>query len=293
MTEQIDLLFTDAVRGMRGAPAAARRSRAEAEAEPGGPATTPQRGLELFDAQLRQPAPRPRRAWLRARGQGFYTIGSSGHEGNAAVAAALRPTDPALLHYRSGAFFLARARQARRHATALRDVLLGVVAAATSRSPAGGTRSSGSARPRGHPADLDDRLAPAAGGRRGVRARAGAAGSASRAGWPADAVVVCSFGDASANHSTGGRRDQHRGACRVPAAAAAAAVRLRGQRHRHQRADARRAGSRRPTASRPGLEYFAADGCDLAAALDAADARPSLGPADAGARRSCTCARSG
>ncbi|WP_306766805.1 transketolase C-terminal domain-containing protein [Micromonospora sp. RP3T] len=39
-------------------------------------------------------------------------MGSAGHEGNAAVAAALRPTDPALLHYRSGAFYCLRAAQA-------------------------------------------------------------------------------------------------------------------------------------------------------------------------------------
>src|SRR5579875_3134042 len=50
--------------------------------------------------------------WLRSRGTGRYTIGSAGHEGNAAVAAALRPTDPALLHYRSGAFYLLRAARA-------------------------------------------------------------------------------------------------------------------------------------------------------------------------------------
>ncbi|WP_371685946.1 thiamine pyrophosphate-dependent enzyme [Micromonospora sp. MW-13] len=42
-------------------------------------------------------------------GEGFHTIGSAGHEGNAAVAAALRPGDPALLHYRSGAFYCLRA----------------------------------------------------------------------------------------------------------------------------------------------------------------------------------------
>src|SRR5262249_26252077 len=64
---------------------------------------------------------------LRARGRGFYTIGSSGHEGNAAVAAALRPTDPALLHYRSGAFFMTRARMVPK-TTPLLDVLLGMVA---------------------------------------------------------------------------------------------------------------------------------------------------------------------
>ena len=44
-------------------------------------------------------------------GQGFYTIGSSGHEGMAAVALALRPTDMAFLHYRDAAFQIARAGQ--------------------------------------------------------------------------------------------------------------------------------------------------------------------------------------
>src|SRR6516165_9788017 len=67
--------------------------------------------------------------YLRAAGHGFYTIGSSGHEANATVAAALRPTDPALLHYRSGAFYLARAAQVP-GADPLRDVLLGLVGAA-------------------------------------------------------------------------------------------------------------------------------------------------------------------
>src|SRR6266516_7976494 len=45
---------------------------------------------------------------MRERGQGFYTIGSAGHESNAFVAAALHATVPALLHSRSGAFYLAR-----------------------------------------------------------------------------------------------------------------------------------------------------------------------------------------
>ena len=98
----------------------------EAEAEPGGPATAPQRCLDIFDAQLGSRHLDLAARWLRAQGKGFYTIGSSGHEGNAAVAAALRVTDPALLHYRSGAFFLERARQGG-VTSALRDVLLGIV----------------------------------------------------------------------------------------------------------------------------------------------------------------------
>ena len=68
--------------------------------------------LQLFDAQLASRHLDLAARWLRARGAGYYTIGSSGHEGNAGVAAALRLTDPALLHYRSGAFYLARAGQA-------------------------------------------------------------------------------------------------------------------------------------------------------------------------------------
>lgn len=48
---------------------------------------------------------------MQADGEGFYTIGSSGHEGMAAVAHALRPDDMAFLHYRDAAFQIARAQQ--------------------------------------------------------------------------------------------------------------------------------------------------------------------------------------
>src|ERR1700722_11455436 len=94
-----------------------------------GSALAAPRGLELFAAQL---ASRPldlAARWLRAQGAGYYTIGSSGHEGNAGVAAALRITDPALVHYRSGAFYLARCQQASPPRNGVRDVLLGLVAA--------------------------------------------------------------------------------------------------------------------------------------------------------------------
>jgi 2-oxoisovalerate dehydrogenase E1 component len=97
--------------------------------------------LELFDVQAGS-----RHLDLAARelraGAGLLHDRLVGHEGNAAVAAALRPTDPALLHYRSGAFYLERARQVD-GVDGLRDVLLGLVAAPTTPSPAGGTRSSG------------------------------------------------------------------------------------------------------------------------------------------------------
>src|SRR3546814_6108653 len=70
---------------------------------------------------------------LQARGEGFYTIGSSGHEGNAAVAAALRVTDMAFLHYRSNAFQFQRARQLPGQ-TPPWDMLLSFAASAEDRS---------------------------------------------------------------------------------------------------------------------------------------------------------------
>src|SRR5258708_5771908 len=66
--------------------------------------------------------------WLQSQQLGYYTIGSAGHESNAAVALALRPTDPALLHYRSGGFYLARSGQLGHDGVV--DILLGMAAAA-------------------------------------------------------------------------------------------------------------------------------------------------------------------
>jgi 2-oxoisovalerate dehydrogenase E1 component len=63
----------------------------------------------LFDVQVASRHCDHAARWLRGQAKGYYTIGSSGHESNAAVAMALRSTDPALLHYRSGGFYLARA----------------------------------------------------------------------------------------------------------------------------------------------------------------------------------------
>ncbi|WP_353890588.1 thiamine pyrophosphate-dependent enzyme [Micromonospora sp. WMMA1363] len=77
-----------------------------------GASLTGARALDLFDAQVVSRQLDLAGRWLRSFGEGFHTIGSAGHEGNAAVAAALRPTDPALLHYRSGAFYCVRAGQA-------------------------------------------------------------------------------------------------------------------------------------------------------------------------------------
>ncbi|MSP23752.1 MAG: MFS transporter [Myxococcales bacterium] len=137
---------------------------------------------------------------LKKTGRSFYTIGSAGHEGNAAVAAALRPTDPAFLHYRSGAFFLERARQANKNDAAL-DVLLGLVASADEPIAGGRHKVIGSAELAIPPqtSTIASHLPKAVGMAFGLgrTKRLGLSTSA-----PSDAIVVCSFGDASLNHST-------------------------------------------------------------------------------------------
>ncbi|HRN59744.1 MAG TPA: MFS transporter, partial [Chiayiivirga sp.] len=60
--------------------------------------------LDLFESQLVSRHLDLMARVLRVKNKVFYTIGSSGHEGNAMVARATRHTDPAFLHYRSGGF---------------------------------------------------------------------------------------------------------------------------------------------------------------------------------------------
>ncbi|GAA3627619.1 transketolase C-terminal domain-containing protein [Microlunatus ginsengisoli] len=137
---------------------------------------------------------------LQARGEGFYTIGSAGHESNAYVAAALRPTDPALLHYRSGAFYLARAAQVA-GSTGVRDVLQGLMGLADEPIAGGRHKVFGHAALNVIPqtSTIASHL-PRAVGLALALHRARRLGV--DPGYPEDAVVVCSFGDASANHST-------------------------------------------------------------------------------------------
>ena len=180
------------------AEAVATLSPSAASADLGG--MTEVQALDLLDAQLESRHVDLAARWLRAQGHGFYTIGSAGHESNAAIAMALRPTDPALLHYRSGGFYCARARQVP-DMNPVTDILHGMFAS------------------------IDE---PIAGGRHKVFGRhelaiipqtstiashlpraVGVAFTIGRApklpapiDWPGDALAVCSFGDASANHST-------------------------------------------------------------------------------------------
>ncbi len=138
---------------------------------------------------------------MQKAGQGFYTIGSSGHEGMAAVAAALRPTDMAFLHYRDAAFQIARAGQVPGQSMTW-DMLLSF--AASSEDPISGGRhkvlGSKSLNIPPQTSTIASHLPKAVGA-------AYAVGAARRhrpehKQLPDDAIIMCSFGDASANHST-------------------------------------------------------------------------------------------
>ncbi|WP_137872439.1 thiamine pyrophosphate-dependent enzyme [Rhodococcus sp. Q] len=227
-----------------------------------------QRCLDLFDAQLTSRHLDLAARRLRAAGRGYYTIGSAGHEGNAAVAGALRPTDPALLHYRSGAFFVERARQVGGR-DPVRDVLLGVVAAA--QDPTSGGRHKVFGR---HDLAIIPQTSTIASHLPRAVGVAFAIERAARLGvdceWPLDAVTVCSFGDASANHSTA-----------VGAINTATNLAYRGLPLALLLVcEDNGLGISVPTApgwiaaaygARVGLEYFSADGCDVVDAVDAAD----------------------
>ena len=137
--------------------------------------------------------------WLQSTGRSFYSIASAGHESNAVVALALRPTDPALLHYRSGAFYLARSAQAGRDGVP--DILRGVTAATTEPIAGGRHKVFGNYELAVIPqtSTIASQLPRAVG-------VAFAIGRAPKLGvdseWQDDALAVCSFGDASVNHAT-------------------------------------------------------------------------------------------
>ena len=198
-------------------------------------AEIPAEAAHAWRAQIESRAIDHAARWLQAQKLGFYTIGSAGHESNALVALALSPTDPALLHYRSGGFYLARAGQAGRDG--VWDVLLGMAAAVEEpigrRSPQG-VRAP---RPRRDPADVDDRVAPAARRRHRLRdrAREGARRRVRLAAGRGRRLLVRRRVAEPRDGAVGAQRG---GALRLPGRAPAAPLRLRGQRARDQRADA-------------------------------------------------------
>jgi 2-oxoisovalerate dehydrogenase E1 component len=232
-----------------------------------GASLSPERARELFDSQMYSRQLDFVALWLRKRGAGFYTIGSCGHEGNVAVAEGMRPTDPALLHYRSGAFFVQRARQMQ-YPDAVFDILLGMTASRDEPIAGGRHKVFGNAKLHVPPqtSTIGSHLPKAVGMAFHLK-RAARLGLTK--GVPGDAIIMCSFGDASANHSTA--TGAINAACYIAhqglplpvlfvcednglGISVKTAPRWIAQNFREK----------------PGLEYFAVDGCDLLASTDVA-----------------------
>jgi 2-oxoisovalerate dehydrogenase E1 component len=136
---------------------------------------------------------------LRARGKGHYTISSAGHESNVVLGRVTRVTDPSLVHYRSAALQLERARQVP-GLDNVRDIALSLVA--SSEEPVSGGR---------HKLFGGTKLGIIPQTSTIASHLPRAVGLAYALGWklgqglarePADSLVLCSFGDASVNHSS-------------------------------------------------------------------------------------------
>jgi 2-oxoisovalerate dehydrogenase E1 component len=184
---------------LAGATPASTRLAADAPLREGS-SLTARRAVELWEDQAISRALDVEARRLKATGRSFYTISGAGHEQNAVVGALLRTTDPAFLHYRSGGFMMARARQDPSPSTVL-DAMLSLCAKRDDPIAQGRHKVWGSRRLWVPPqtSTIASQLPKAVG-------MAFAVGRSRRmghdAGVPADSVVVCSFGDASANHAT-------------------------------------------------------------------------------------------
>ncbi|GAB4195696.1 MAG: thiamine pyrophosphate-dependent enzyme [Wenzhouxiangellaceae bacterium] len=224
--------------------------------------------LELFDAQIQSRQMDLMARVKRLENKVFYTIGSSGHEGNALVGRLTRHTDPAFLHYRSGAFMAERSRK-RSDCDFIRDTALSF--AASRNDPAsGGRHKVWGSKPLWvlpQTSTIASHLPKAVGS---ALAIAQAPRLQQPLPVPDDSIVVCSFGDASVNHSTAQGafnaaqwasyqglqvpllfvcEDNNIGiSVRTPAGWVEASFK-----------------------NRPGMHYIAADGLDLSAGFDAVE----------------------
>ncbi len=155
----------------------------------------------LFETQLKSRRLDLEARRLGAEKRGFYSIGSSGHEGNAAIARAFRVDDMAFLHYRSAAFYLERAGKIPGE-TPLWNMALSFVASSDDPISGGRHKVIGSKSLFIPPqtSTIASHLPKAMGAAFSISlARTQKKHDAQM---PHDAVVLCSFGDASANHST-------------------------------------------------------------------------------------------
>lgn len=161
---------------------------------------TARRAREIFADQLASRLLDVAAREMRKTNQSFYTISSAGHENNAVVGALLRLDDPCFLHYRSGGFMMARSRQAG-DVDGILDTVRSFCASADDPISGGRHKVWGSKSLWVPPqtSTIASHLPKAYGMAYSLR-RAHRLGVEN--GLAADSIVMCSFGDASANHAT-------------------------------------------------------------------------------------------
>ena len=156
--------------------------------------------IELFDSQIKSRLLDLIARQLKEKGLSFYTIGSSGHEGNAVFGQVFNVSDMAFLHYRSGGFYIQRAKQSPK-TDGVKDVLLSLVAAASDPISGGRHKVFGSV-PLNIPpqtSTIASHLPKALGTAISIT-RAKELGLKSKLA--ADSLIICSLGDASTNHAS-------------------------------------------------------------------------------------------
>ena len=161
---------------------------------------TKTKALDIFTSQIESRHLDLIARKIKNEGKGFYTIGSSGHEGNAAIASAFSVKDMAFLHYRSCAFMLQRARD---HfgSSQLRDHLLSLVASIKDPISSGRHKVFGSMELNVPPqtSTIGSHLPKAVGTAFSIPM---AKSLQIDSKLDPKSVVLCSFGDGSLNHST-------------------------------------------------------------------------------------------
>ncbi len=161
---------------------------------------TAEKLLTLFESQVRSRQLDLMARKLKLENKVFYTIGSSGHEGNVMLGDLVRHTDPAFLHYRSGGLMMERSRQVP-GIDPIWDTCLSF--AASQNDPAsGGRHKVWGSKPLWvipQTSTIASHLPKALGCSLGIEL---AQRSAVEMPIPDDSIVLCNFGDASTNHST-------------------------------------------------------------------------------------------
>lgn len=158
--------------------------------------------IDLFQSQIISRHLDLQARILKDKGEGFYTIGSSGHECNAAVAFALGDTI-SYLHYRSGAYVVQRSKMKGGH-DPIYEQLLSLVASSEDPISGGRHKVFGSLDLNIPPqtSTIASHLPKATGAAIGLTIKAALKHQQTGEPLRQDQVVLASFGDGSANHST-------------------------------------------------------------------------------------------